>query len=59
MRKGRGQRLKSTRTINKKRFPIGDYKVAMAKVKEHFLSECKSLEIEKQKVDAITAEVKF
>ena len=55
--KGGAKRAKSPRTKNKKRFPIGDYKYAMKHVKADYLSECRSLQMDKEKVHAVIVEV--
>lgn len=55
-RKGRAKRVKSPRTKNKKRFPIGDYKYAMKNVKADYLLECRSLQMEKEKLNAVIVE---
>ena len=56
-RKGRAKRVKSPRTKNKKRFPIGDYKYAMKNVKADYLLECRSLQMGKEKLNAVIVEV--
>ena len=56
-RKGRAKRVKSPRAKNKKRFPIGDYKYAMKNVKADYLLECQSLQMEKEKLNAVIVEV--
>ena len=56
-RKGRIKRVKNTRTKNKKRFPIGEYKYAMKNVKASYLLECMSLQMEKDKLDTVIIEV--
>ena len=45
--------MKSPRTKNKKRFSIGDYKYAMKNVKADYLLECRSLQMEKEKLNAV------
>ena len=55
-RKGRAKRVKRPRTKNK-RFPIGDYKYAMKEVKGDYLLECRSLQMEKEKLNAVIVEV--
>ena len=55
-RKGRHRRV-STRTVNKRRFPIGEYKYAMRNLKVNYLLECKSLQKEKEKLDSVLDEV--
>ena len=47
----------STRTVNKSRFPIGEYKYAMRNLKANYLLECKSLQKEKEKLDSVLDEV--
>ena len=49
--------MKSPRTKNKKRFPIGDYKYAMKNVKADYLLECRSLQMEEDKLHAVKVEV--
>ena len=49
--------MKNTKTKNKKRFPIGEYKYAMKNVKADYLLECRSLQMEKDKLDAVIVEV--
>lgn len=56
-RNGRAKRVKSPRTKTKKRFPIGDYKYAMKNVKADYLLECRSLQMEKEKLNAVIVEV--
>lgn len=48
--------VKSPRTKNKKGFPIGDYKYAMKNVKADYLLECRSLQMEKEKLNAVKVE---
>lgn len=55
-RKGRRRRV-STRTVNKRRFPIGEYKYGMRNLKANYLLECKSLQKEKEKLDSVLDEV--
>ena len=56
-RKGRIKWVKNPRTKNRKIFPIGEYKYAMKNVKADYLLECRSLQMEKDKLDAVTVEV--
>jgi len=51
-RKGRHRRV-STRTVNKRRFPIVEYKYGMRNLKANYLLECKSLQKEKEKLDSV------
>ena len=55
-RKERHRRV-SSRTVNKRRFPIGEYKYAMRNLEANYLLECKSLQKEKEKLDSVLGEV--
>ena len=55
-RKGR-HRHGSTRTVNRRRFPIGEYNYEMRSLKVNYFLKCKSLQKEKEKLDSVLDEV--
>ena len=55
--KERAKRVKSSRTKNKMRFPIGVFKYAMKSVKADYMLKCRPLQMEEEKLNAVIVEV--